>query len=975
MTNRGYQDDCDLTSLKRGRLASLSAQLASTFRWVALLSLPVALCFFLIIAGCSTSANTTTPSTPVISVAIMQAPPNSMSVGGNTSVSATVSNDVANAGVDWVAMCGSAPNCGTFSPSHTASGAVATFTAPLDVPSGNSVAVTATSATDRSKSAASSVTITSTVTGVTITKAPPANYPSGGTVSVAATVSGDPSNAGIDWKATCGTINCTSSFLGTHTAPGVPAMFVVPIPSITYPMIVGSTVTLTAYATADHNFSAFASFVVTGQISISMTKAPPSLVPINSSIPLIATVSNDPTNSGVTWTVVSCDVAPCGSWAPNGQILDATQAASGATVTYYAPPSAVNHVVIQAAATASPVNAIATAEISITAPISVALTQGVVNSTIVVNASAPLVATVSNDTSNAGVDWTVTCGSTGACGSFSPAHTASGAATTFTAPSSVPSGNAVTIAATSTADPTKSATETVTVTATIPPNSLLLGRFVMSLSGTDANGGPFTLGGVIAGDGLGDITTGSLDLVDLDSAGNVEVLPSTYTMGTDSRGQIIVKVNTATLTGNFGANNSGSITLSVVFYSPNHALLSETDAFASATGTLDLQNATDLASFAGKSLGLEGLYSLSLTGSETASPNPKYFVAGALTFSFSGTSYTEVGYITDQSDKGIITSVPHQTTSHGFTAPLPNGFGEMQLDSVNLGLPTQFNLNVWLVDQRHFVITDWRDSFAGSPPVIIIGKMVAPPDAQTISGTYTFAEMGETASPGLLPQAAGGIFSCGGAGTLDVTPLGGTPLSNQPIAATCAAPVNDRGLIGLSGSGAAGISSFAAYPAGDQGVYLIELDGGSSGTAGPSGAGVAMQQGLTLPPPAYDFSGHYASNFFSSTSSGLEAFAGRIDSDGVSAVSGTVDVNSFASTPPPVGKPSSNATLAGSYTAGANGRFPLTLAITPAAEQPAPVVTTLHPVCYLVDAAVCLLLGTDATAPGTGILQLQSSGL
>jgi hypothetical protein len=64
---------------------------------------------------------------------------------------------------------------------------------------------------------------------------------------------------------------------------------------------------------------------------------------------------------------------------------------------------------------------------------------------------------------NAGVDWSVTCGSAGACGSFNPTHTASGSPTTYTAPSAVPFGNAVTVSATSTADKTESASANVEI--------------------------------------------------------------------------------------------------------------------------------------------------------------------------------------------------------------------------------------------------------------------------------------------------------------------------------------------------------------------------------------------------------------------------------------------------------------------------------------------------------------------------------
>jgi len=66
----------------------------------------------------------------------------------------------------------------------------------------------------------------------------------------------------------------------------------------------------------------------------------------------------------------------------------------------------------------------------------------------------------------AGVDWSVTC-SAGACGSFTPTHTASGSLTTYTAPSTAPLGNAVTVTATSTAEKTESASATVDIANTI----------------------------------------------------------------------------------------------------------------------------------------------------------------------------------------------------------------------------------------------------------------------------------------------------------------------------------------------------------------------------------------------------------------------------------------------------------------------------------------------------------------------------
>jgi hypothetical protein len=297
----------------------------------------------------------------------------------------------------------------------------------------------------------------------------------------------------------------------------------------------------------------------------------------------------------------------------------------------------------------------------------------------------------------------------------------------------------------------------------------------------------------------------------------------------------------------------------------------------------------------------------------------------------------------------------------------------LTFSSLNLGLPIQFNLDAWLIDANHFAITDWRD------PVIVAGYLTLQPSTPSVSGTYAFTEAGAAAptstTAAAQPQVAGGILTCGSPGTLDVTPLGGTPVNNVPISSViCNAPANGRGLITISGTTNAGISQFAAYPTVDQGLYLIELDGGSAGTSGPSGAGVALQQTISIPisNPASVLTGKYASSFLASTALGSQNFAAQIISDGVSTLSGAADLNSFdATATPPVGTPSSNAALTGSFTTGTNGRFPLMLTITPAAGLP----THINPACYVVDANTCLLLGLDATAPGAGILQLQNTGL
>jgi len=932
---------------------------------VSLLGLPA----ILALAGCS-SGTTKASQTPLISLAITQAPPTSLNVVGTAQVAATVSGDPANAGVDWLAECASFPSCGSFSPSHTASGGTTTFIAPAIVPANNTVAVTAVSATDHSKSSAAMVTIVSTVSGVAITQPPPPSVPSGaqltlilagsnqtGAIPVVAAVAGDPSNSGVTWKVLCGTVNCTPTSL-TSNAQGA-ATFTVPGPASNPPVTPGTIVTLTAFAMADHNFSASTSFTVSPPVSISISQPPPSTLPTNATTTLTAAVSNDPTNAGVDWSV-SCGGSPCGSFSTS-------HTASGAPVTFTAPPSSppaginnpVGGITITATASASgsgnqPV--FTTVNVTIIAPPTVTITQTVPLNSIIINHSAPLAATVSNDPSNAGVDWSVTCGASPEnCGSFSPAHTPSGAATTYTAPAALPTGGTVTITAASTAPPSQTATYTLAVTTGVPPDSLLSGQFVMLLSSDKSTSGPFALGGYLTGDGVGNISTGTLDLVAPNLNGGLQsVLPSTYSIGSDGRGQIQLKTSSS-----FGVSGSGAFTLTVVFVTPKHALLTETDSSGTATGTLDLANPSSFAGFGGS-------YSLQVSGFAAAGPH--YFLSSALGIP-SANSYS---YITDQSNQGKITSVPFTAVSHGLPYSLGPTPGSYTFTALNLGVGTLFgSLDVWVIDATHFVVTDWRDVPS------VFGYLTAQPSSSALSGAYAFTEAGATSTG--TPQAAGGIFTCGSTGTLDLVSLGGTPLTTQAFNATCAAPVNGRGLISISpasGASTGEISQFAAYPTTDQTFYLIELDGGAAGTSGPSGAGVAFPQTLAAPISASALHGAYASEFAASTALGSQVFAGQILADGVSTLNGTADVNSFnATAAPPVGTPSSAASLNGSFTSASDGRFPLVLAILPASGQPAPQITPLDPACYIVNANTYLLVTLDATAPGTGILQLQNTGL
>jgi hypothetical protein len=168
-----------------------------------------------------------------ISIAFSGTPPISLMVGATLSLTAVVNNDAANEGVAWSVTCGSTGTgaCGSFSAATTVSGFATTYTAPLALPTGKTVTVTATSVADSTKSVSSpAITIITPDISVTFSKTayPPNAVEVGGSAAIAATVTGDTTNQGVRWSCTpagdCGSFNPATTPSGvstTYTAPGL----------------------------------------------------------------------------------------------------------------------------------------------------------------------------------------------------------------------------------------------------------------------------------------------------------------------------------------------------------------------------------------------------------------------------------------------------------------------------------------------------------------------------------------------------------------------------------------------------------------------------------------------------------------------------------------------------------------------------------------------------------------------------------
>jgi hypothetical protein len=377
----------------------------------------------------SAKVQITTPPPPVpVTVSVLPSSVYVETTGSarSTSLTAIVGNDPAAAGVDWSLSCG-ASSCGSFGGSaktHTASGVSVTYTSPSSVPSGGTVTITAASTTNPAVSASATATILTTEPiVVTMSSAPPAALSAGAQATLAATVASDSKNLGVNWTASCGgTGGCGSFNLSpAHTASAGKIVYTAPasVPP-------GGLVTITASSPAStpSNSAIAITTVVTAPPSLAFKQVLPGMLTAATQTPVSATVTNDVSPGGVSWSVQCSNTVSGGcGW------ISPVQTASGATAVYTAPPAPpvtlpvpkdtpppITSVTIIATSVADPSVSLSSSPIPINS--STVLSVGFVPSLpaqVQTNATVNLTAAVANDAMNAGVEWQV-CAS--GCGFF-----------------------------------------------------------------------------------------------------------------------------------------------------------------------------------------------------------------------------------------------------------------------------------------------------------------------------------------------------------------------------------------------------------------------------------------------------------------------------------------------------------------------------------------------------------------------------
>ena len=335
------------------------------------------------------------------------------------------------------------------------------YTAPADMPSPETVQVTATSHADSTKSATGTLAITS---DITLSLTPnPASVELGATQAFQATVtsSGHPDTT-IRWSLSgpacasgCGTVDASGNYTAPRTLPSP------------------GSATLTAQSVADPSKQISAAVAITSSFSLQLSA--PSSVPAGGTATIVATLTPVPgsnPSAALAWALSGpgCSGSSCGTLT-----VVTTQSASGSpladSATYTAPgtPPSPNTVTVTVTPQADPSKK-TQATLAIGAGVNVNVSPS--TATLAANHRVTLNAQV-NGTSNAGVIWSVNgiAGGNTAFGQIcavgsNPCQTVTNTTAPqveYLAPGAIPLPNPVSVAAVSAADSTKSASAQVTV--------------------------------------------------------------------------------------------------------------------------------------------------------------------------------------------------------------------------------------------------------------------------------------------------------------------------------------------------------------------------------------------------------------------------------------------------------------------------------------------------------------------------------
>ncbi|MFZ0877983.1 MAG: hypothetical protein WA002_00685, partial [Candidatus Acidiferrales bacterium] len=490
------------------------------------------------------------------------------------------------------------------------------------------------------------------------------------------------------------------------------------------------------------------------------------------------------------------------------------------------------------------------------------------------NQTTTLSAVVSNDTTNAGVDWTC---STAPCGTFSPTHTTSGATTSYTAPGTA---GTVTVTATATAD--SSATQSATIQITSgSANAGLSGQYVYFVQGTDVTGSFYTAVGSITADGMGDITTGEQDYEDSSTDSEAASLSGTYSIGSNGQGSMTLNVNDINLP-------TTTETFSFATTSTTHALIIEFDGFGTSSGTLDFQ-----APSAFDATSINGSFAFTLSGLDITdeAEGEEFPIAFGGIENVNASSGSVSNGTLDVNDGGDTESVAFEGS---ITGPDPDGRG-----TITTTAPTTFNYYAVQGEVLRLVESVSVDLHVTGGTAYGQGTAATNATDTSLTGNYAFYDSATTST---APLGLVGQFAADGSGNLTTgiadTNDGGSFDSGSIATSTYSIPSGGggRGTLMLSTGSTQDVNSLMIYVT-DPTLNLLD----PNNTSGAGGALIldvdvnSIGDGLIIPQVTGSFTNGYAVNLQDFSSTAEVDLVGQATA-GSSSLTGNVDVNDFLTT-------------------------------------------------------------------------------
>jgi hypothetical protein len=464
---------------------------------------------------------------------------------------------------------------------------------------------------------------------------------------------------------------------------------------------------------------------------------------------------------------------------------------------------------------------------------------------------------------------------------------------------------------------------------------LAAGNYVYYVSGEDNNpmgpGGRYFVAGVFNISPSGAIT-GEQTFLDLFLFGTDNIASATSSIVPGNNGNVLITLDT----GDASIGVAGVETLNVSMVSASNGLLTEYDAWASGSGTLDLQTSTAAPA---------GGYAFFTSGRDGS--GVPIAIGGVINVDSAG-GISGAGSVFDQNDGGTLSS--NELFAPSTVSP-PDNFGQVTFDLKPMtpdSTVLEFIMVGYIVDADHirWIEDGLDDTLLGTTGGTALGQgpKVGTYGTSSLSGSSgVFGAAGFDQPNGPLQTAGLLNFNVDGSVSGNVsfndfvalTPQGGTalapettPCSPGPAVTACYA-VDSTGRVTItnvtdSTSAPTFNYNFQLYLAKDGGT-VISMDTGAAPNGPDVLAGFGYGQSGAGAFTASSFNGNYVLNVAQQDTNSTTGFEydgiGAVLADGTSAFTGFLDLNGILTTPL-TPTPGAAGGVTGTFpTANANGVF------------------------------------------------------